>query len=130
MSFKQQLEENKVPAIKIIADYLLTRDDLKEKLENPKKTLSEMFKYILTEARKCAEEGCACIDNETVFGWAVHYYDEDNVEFNKNIEALVDVSKPVEKQKTVEKNGRTKKSMDDNKKKKVSDIAEGQVSLF
>lgn len=132
MSFKKQLEENKVPAIKIIADYLLTRDDLKEKLDNPKKSLSEMFKYILSEAKKQAENGCACIDNEIVFGWAVHYYDEEKVEIISDIEAQVSTSKPEEKpkEKTVEQNGRKKKSTEDTKKKKVSDIAEGQVSLF
>lgn len=130
MGFKEQLEKNKIPAVKVIAEYLMTRPDLKEKLENPKKSLKEMFNYIMSQAKQQARGRCVCLADDIVFGMAVHYYDEDNVEFNKDIEALVDVSKPVEKQKTVEKNGRTKKSMDDNKKKKFSDIAEGQVSLF
>ena len=34
-------------------------------------------------ARKEAVNGSACIEDEVVYGWAVHYFDEDNVELNK-----------------------------------------------
>lgn len=43
----------------------------------PGKSLDECFRYILLEARKLGRE--AWVSDETVFGWAVHYYDEDDI---------------------------------------------------
>ena len=47
-----------------------------------KKTLSGFMKYACDEARKLAEKGAnsACIDDATVYGWAVHYFDEESIE--------------------------------------------------
>ena len=44
-----------------------------------KKTLSDFMKYAYEEARKQAEKGinCACIEDKVVFGWAIHYFEED-----------------------------------------------------
>ena len=46
------------------------------------KTLSGFMKYACEEARKLAEKGAtsACIDSDTVFGWAIHYFEEDSIE--------------------------------------------------
>ncbi len=109
MTFAKQLTECTNPTIKIIAQYLLSRDDIK--LDNPKKSLDEMFSYITGEARKHAKNNCAAIDDDTVYGWAVHYYDEDNIKINKNVSANTAVSQtnnavkkaaPIVKQKQVE----------------------------
>lgn len=47
-----------------------------------KKTLDGFMKYATEEARKIAEKGSsyACVDDVTVFGWAVHYFEEDSIE--------------------------------------------------
>lgn len=47
-----------------------------------KKTLSGFMKYACEEARKLAEKGAnsACIDSDTVFGWAMHFFEEDSIE--------------------------------------------------
>lgn len=47
-----------------------------------KKTLSGFMKYACDEARKLAEKGAnsACIDDATVFGWAIHYFEEESIE--------------------------------------------------
>ena len=47
-----------------------------------KKTLSGFMKYACDEARKLAEKGVnsACIDDATVYGWAVHYFEEESIE--------------------------------------------------
>ncbi len=47
-----------------------------------KKTLSGFMKYAYEEARKIAEKGsnCACIEDKVVFGWAIHYFEEDSIE--------------------------------------------------
>ncbi len=47
-----------------------------------KKTLSGFMKYACDEASKLAEKGAnsACIDDATVYGWAVHYFEEESIE--------------------------------------------------
>lgn len=47
-----------------------------------KKTLKGFMRYACDEAKKQAEKGAnsACIDDETVFGWAIHYFEEDSIE--------------------------------------------------
>ncbi len=46
-----------------------------------KKTLDGFMEYATEEARKIAEKGsmCACVDDATVFGWAIHYFEEDSI---------------------------------------------------
>ena len=50
----------------------------------PNKSLEECWKYIVSEAKKQAVEQCACIADEDVFNWAVHYYTEDEVKAPEN----------------------------------------------
>ena len=47
-----------------------------------KKTLTGFLKYACAEAKKQAVKGAqsACIDDDTVYGWAVHYFEEDSIE--------------------------------------------------
>ena len=56
-----------------------------EKDGNPllnKKTLSGFMTYACDEARNLAEKGAnsACIDDATVYGWAIHYFEEESIE--------------------------------------------------
>lgn len=56
-----------------------------EKDGNPllnKKTLSGFMKYACDEARKLAEKGAnsTFIDDQTVYGWAIHYFEEESIE--------------------------------------------------
>jgi hypothetical protein len=61
-----------------VVDYLCTREDMDEKYINPEKDLKGMIDFIRGEARKQAKDGMAMIDDEEVYGWAVHYFDESN----------------------------------------------------
>ena len=47
-----------------------------------KKTLSGFMKYACNEARKLAEKGAssACVDDATVYGWAIHFFEEKSIE--------------------------------------------------
>lgn len=47
-----------------------------------KKTLAEFMKYACDEARKLAEKGAnsTFIDDQTVYGWAIHFFEEDSIE--------------------------------------------------
>lgn len=46
-----------------------------------KKTLSDFMKYACEEARKLAEKGTnsACIEDSVVYGWAIHYFEEESI---------------------------------------------------
>ena len=47
-----------------------------------RKTLDGFMSYANDEAKKLAEKGAkaACIDDNVVFGWAVHYFEENSIE--------------------------------------------------
>lgn len=49
-----------------------------------KKDLNGFMNYANQEARKLAEKGsnCACIEDKVVYGWAIHYFEEDSLEGN------------------------------------------------
>lgn len=52
-----------------------------KKLVN-KKTLANFMKYACEEARKLAEKNAnsACVEDNVVFGWAIHYFEEESIE--------------------------------------------------
>ena len=47
-----------------------------------KKTLDGFMKYASSEARKLASKGAnsACVEDKVVYGWAIHYFEEDSIE--------------------------------------------------
>lgn len=47
-----------------------------------KKDLNTFMQYACDEAKNQAAKGArfACIDHQTVFGWAIHYFEEDSIE--------------------------------------------------
>lgn len=47
-----------------------------------KKTLSSFMNYANEEARKIAEKNAryACVEDNTVYGWAIHYFEENSIE--------------------------------------------------
>ena len=81
---------------KIIKDYLEQNvsDILADKINNGvriqkdgktlvnKKTLAGCMDFALKEAQKLTEKGAraACIQDSVVFGWAIHYFEEDSIE--------------------------------------------------
>lgn len=101
-----------------IVDYLLTRQDMDEKYLNEEKSLSQMVEFIKSNAQKKAINGFVMIEDEVVFSWAIHYFDESNEKLN-----LSNQNKDVYKNITVSDNIT-------NKTKKSKCIPEGQLSLF
>ena len=75
---KDYLEENAsaVLADKINNGVFIEKDG--QRLLN-RKTLKGCIDNIRTQAKKQAVNGCAMIDDEVVFGWAVHYFEEDSI---------------------------------------------------
>lgn len=78
---KRYLEENasEVMAEKINSGVRIEKDG--KTLIN-KKTLDGFMKYASSEARKLASNGAnsACVEDRVVYGWAVHYFEEDSIE--------------------------------------------------
>ncbi len=102
------------PLLKII-EYLLTRTDMNDKYLNEEKTLKQMVEFIKNNAKKHAQNGIAMIEDETVYSWAIHYFDETNKDLelsNENKQDIVkeEIKKPI--------------------KKENKWVAEGQLSLF
>lgn len=56
------------------------------------KSLDECLKYITAQAKKKAKGNCAAIEDAVVYGWAVHYYQEDDVKVEQ-VKAKVTASK-------------------------------------
>ncbi len=70
-----------------------------------KKDLNGFMKYAHDEARKLVEKGtnCACIEDKTVYGWAIHYFEEDTIEgtlYNEDGTEYKPVVKKVESKPT------------------------------
>ena len=80
---KQYLEENvsEILAEKINNGVKIVKNN--KTLIN-KKDLNGFMNYANQEARKFAEKGssCACIEDKVVYGWAIHYFEEDSLEGN------------------------------------------------
>lgn len=92
---KLNLDTNK-KEYEIIKEYLENNvsEELSNKINNGikivkdnkslinKKTLDTFMQYANEEARKLAQQGAnyACIEDKTVFGWAIHYFEEDEIE--------------------------------------------------
>lgn len=108
---KQYLQEN---ASEILANKI--NNGVKIVKENKtlinKKDLNGFMKYASSEARKLAEKGsnCACIEDKVIFGWAIHFFEEDSIEgtlynedgteyklVTKKTEATKVESKPIQK---------------------------------
>ena len=66
---------------KIIKDYIekFAQGDavFASKYEKSGKDIEGCCRYIKSEARKQAQNGCAVIKDDEVYGWAVHYFDEE-----------------------------------------------------
>lgn len=70
--------EVKDEAVLEIVKYLISRTDMNDKYLNEEKSLKQMIDFILKEAKKKSENNMAMIKDDVVFGWAIHYWDEDN----------------------------------------------------
>ena len=60
-----------------------------ERYKDGKKSLDKCIQYITSQAKKQAKGGCAAIEDAVVYGWAVHYYQEENIKVDENVKAKV-----------------------------------------
>ncbi|MBQ4111962.1 MAG: hypothetical protein IJD38_04105 [Clostridia bacterium] len=77
---KEYLEQN---ASEVLADKINNGVPVEKdgKKLISKKTLAGFLKYATEEARKQAAKGAtsACLHSDIVFGWAIHYFEEDSI---------------------------------------------------
>ena len=77
---KEYLEQN---ASEVLADKINNGVPVEKdgKKLISKKTLAGFMKYATDEARKQAAKGAssACLHSDIVFGWAIHYFEEDSI---------------------------------------------------
>ena len=95
-----------------------------------KKDLAGFMRYANDEARKQAEKGtqCACIDDQTVYGWAIHYFEEESIEgklYNQDGTEYKAVVK--EKPKTPEPKKEEPKPQD--RQESIFDILDGPFNV-
>lgn len=113
--------------LKSIIDYLLSRTDMNDKYLNEEKSLSQMIKFIMREAneklKKVSIDGgsVAYATDEMVFSWAIHYWDESNLNLDSKKE-----DKEENDTKSPVKSVQNKQKPD----KKEEWASEGQLTLF
>lgn len=95
------------------------------------KTLDGFMNYATSEAQKMAEKGarCACVQDDVVFGWAIHYFEEDSIEeklFNQDGTEYAK-PKPAPTKKS-EKKAEKKTDVSTYKVEKI--VSKGQLSFF
>lgn len=94
---KKQSEGSKDPLTLACVNHLIAfleqEPSFVEKIMNEKKTLKEMRNYIYSEARKLASGNCAAVEDTTVFGWAVHYFDEVDLKVSGAVAAKATTGK-------------------------------------
>lgn len=91
------------------------------------KSIEECIKYIYSQARKLAKGGNAVgVDESTVYGWAVHYYDEDDIKVDK-VKERVEVVAPVAEPSRTEQPKPQPKAVQKRKRGEDNSL---QLSLF
>ena len=107
-----------------LKDYLderASKDELFAKsYAKSNKNIDECYDYIVGEARKqCKNSDSVCISDDVVYGWAVHYYDEDDIKVGRSKESTESTeSKEISKATKMASNANKKAS---ESKKKSAD---------
>lgn len=117
---------------KSIAGYLAARCEkdttLAEAVKKPGKTLDGVIAYVVSEAKKQAQNNVAIIPDEEVFNWAVHYILEDSLNFEPK---KPEPAKPKQEKKQADTAPQQTAKKDKEQPQKAKTIAdEIQLSLF
>ena len=142
MTFEEELVQAENEYIAVIGNYLMERAKTDQavagNLKKENKSLKRCFQFIIDEAKKMQNGNCAMVEDEVVFGWAIHYYDEDNLSIDNAVKH--------EKESKKEDKKEPKKKLSEKAEKKVIEeteittknkvlkknktVVEDQLSLF
>ena len=113
----------------ILLDYLEKNasEPLAEKINTGVKTLAGCWEFIRKEARKQAMNGVAVIEDAEVFGWAVHYFEED--EIKENQPSLFPLRQtPEQREKEIERRNAERREAEERRKaEEAKKIAEAEA---
>lgn len=114
----------------IVLDYLTSEasPELMEKIQNGTKGLDDMEHYIIKEMRKKQQKGVAYCTDKTLFGMAVHYFEEDSIKKEASSGGNYSVSKVTKP--SVNKPQENKKAQAKAAAVLNTGQIEGQLSLF
>ncbi len=119
--------------LKKITDYLITRKDMNEKYLNEEKSFKQMVEFIndiaykeLSKKKQSGFKGYHVCD-ETVYGWAIHYWDESNESLGLN---KIPQAKIQEAELAKDEESTKVRKVEQKKSIKKEWIPEGQLSLF
>lgn len=118
--------EIKDKALLKIIEYLTSREDMNDKYLNEEKSLKQMTEFIKGQAQKQSHDGMAMVEDEVVYGWAIHYFDETNDKLELSTKTTNETNARNTINKSNEENKTTKKNIDKSQKW----VAEGQLTLF
>ena len=115
---------------KIILQYLENNvsDVLAEKINSGTKTLADCWKFITECARKQAKNGCACIQDDVVFGWAIHFFEEDSIKPEPPKKEYINQKMPDGQTVRVEAKKKEKPKQEPVEEK--SELEKAQITLF
>lgn len=113
----------------VVLQYLESNasDVLAEKINNGSKTLEGCWNFIESQAKKKAKgQNCVCCTDQEVFGWAIHYFEEDSIKEGEKIKAPAETVKSTP---TGEKKVQPEPKKKEPKKEEAAQL-EGQITLF
>ena len=94
---------------------------LAEKIQSGNKTLGQCWTYIVKQAQKQKQGNCACIPDMEVFGWAVHFFEEDEITEEESAKPIAKAE--VKEVKKVEKPVKKKEAPKE-------ELLPGQMTIF
>lgn len=80
---------------------------LAKRINEGNKTLGQCWNYVMSEARKEAHNGCACIKDDTVYCWIIHFFEEDEIQGDKYNKAVAGAGKVITSAKAEEAKPKT-----------------------
>lgn len=97
-------------AIKTYLDSVAEKDELfAESYKNPNKSIKECCAFLMNEAKKAAKNGLIACKDEEIYGLAMHYYDEDDIEVGETPTNVKVVQVPDSKLTITPKKGKGKR---------------------
>lgn len=133
--FKEDLEnaiKSQNQPLILIGNYLASREDV-DKDKHEGKSLIDCFAFITSVARSKARNNSYCMMDDEAFGLAVHYYDEEKIDFKKVDAKQVQVNsvEPGQQSMKLDDDKKEKKAAKPKPKKKEKSIPDfEQLSLF
>lgn len=81
-------------------------DVLAEKINSGSKTMQDCWDFIMKCAQEQLHDRDGAVRSDMVFGWAIHFFEEDSIEPEKAVEEVkvkkVEVAKPAPKKSELE----------------------------